>query len=86
MSIAARRKDWWENVEHACSELAHRPVYFVSSNTHSLANMTCGYALQQRGRLVDYLEQVDDAELQAIWHKIQSQSVASRRKISSTTC
>ncbi len=73
-------KDWWENVECACSELAHRPVYFVSSNTHSLANMACGYALQQRQRLVGYLEHLQDAELQAIWHKIQSQSVASRQE------
>src|ERR1700753_965126 len=34
-----------------------RPVYFVSSNSHSLANMLGGYALSQRDAILAFLRE-----------------------------
>ena len=47
---ATRR--WWLNVERHVPNLsfAERPVYFFSSNTHSMANLLCGYALYRGPR------------------------------------
>jgi hypothetical protein len=36
-----------------------RPVYFVSSNGHSLANLLGGYALRHRDGIVDFLRRVN---------------------------
>lgn len=47
---------WWRGVERVYLQEAKRglrpPVYFVSSNTHSLANLLGGYALAHRDELV----------------------------------
>ncbi len=39
---------WWRQIEHACPGIEDRPVYFVSSNTHSLINLLSGYAFAIR--------------------------------------
>ncbi len=47
---------WWRGIERVYLEGAdgkRPPVYFVSSNTHSLANLLAGYALAHRDELVD---------------------------------
>jgi len=47
---------WWQGVERAYVRDAtapRPPVYFVSSNTHALANLLGGYALAHRDRLVE---------------------------------
>jgi hypothetical protein len=40
---------WWEPIRAvlAAHDLAGRPVYFVSSNLHSLVNLVSGYALRR---------------------------------------
>ncbi|MEE9280154.1 MAG: hypothetical protein V3V67_08265 [Myxococcota bacterium] len=43
---------WWDGVERE-AEPAHRPVYFVSSNTHALANLLGGYALAHAEQLLE---------------------------------
>lgn len=35
---------WWRQIQAACPGIEDRPVYFVSSNTHSLINLLSGYA------------------------------------------
>lgn len=72
--------DWYEHVNSACApriQLRQRPVYFVSSNTHSLINLLSGFALRHREALLRYLEQAEHADLQAEWRDIQSQHVPS---------
>ncbi len=47
---------WWEGVERVAipsSESPPQPVYFVSSNTHALANLLGGYALAHREELLE---------------------------------
>jgi hypothetical protein len=62
---------WWDPIEEACPELLERPVYFVSSNTHSLANLLSGYALQHEDELVRFLSKSDNARLLEEWTGIQ---------------
>jgi len=44
---------WWNAIEHAVP--SKRPVYFVSSNSHSLANLLGGYARGHREEIVAFL-------------------------------
>jgi len=47
---------WYEHVEQAgvsSVDLRARPVYFVSSNTHSLINLLSGFALRREEELVN---------------------------------
>jgi hypothetical protein len=44
---------WWNAI--APSVPPHRPVYFVSSNSHSLANLLGGYARAHREEIVAFL-------------------------------
>lgn len=71
---------WWENIEGVCPSLAERPVYFVSSNTHSLANLVSGYALRQRQRLIHFLEKASNCDLLAEWRSIQEQQTPSSQE------
>lgn len=68
---------WWENIENKCRELRSRPIYFVSSNTHSLANLLSGFALRQKDALVDFLHNSDNIGLFNEWEKIRSGRVRS---------
>ncbi|HVV82660.1 MAG TPA: hypothetical protein VHE35_06250 [Kofleriaceae bacterium] len=52
---------WWRAIETARPLLARRPVYFVSSNTHSLANLLGGYAFAHQEELLDFVR-ADDRE------------------------
>jgi hypothetical protein len=71
---------WWENIEHGIPTLRERPVYFVSSNTHSLVNLLSGYALQKRKMIVEYLENNADKDLLQEWKDIQAQMVPSSQE------
>jgi hypothetical protein len=71
---------WYEHVEqHAAPhvDLRRRPVYFVSSNTHSLINLLSGFALRHRDQLLDYVQQGRHADLQAEWRDIEARQVPS---------
>jgi len=68
---------WWERIEAAFPEIAQRPVYFISSNTHSLANLLSGYAMQIEERLVNFLDESENCDLLAEWDGIRAQNVDS---------
>lgn len=68
---------WWRNIESACPELCERPVYFISSNTHSPTNLLAGFALHQQKRLMAFLEKDENKQLFAEWQDIQSRNVPS---------
>jgi hypothetical protein len=71
---------WWDAVEVVEPSLIQRPVYFVSSNTHSLVNLLSGYALRHEQELIEYLERPDCADLIAEWDEIQNAQVRSSRE------
>lgn len=64
---------WSEPIARLLAEkdLAHRPVYFVSSNLHGLVNLLSGYTLRRAALLEEFLQTTDDeeaTELRAAWH------------------
>ncbi|RPI84387.1 MAG: hypothetical protein EHM41_13535 [Chloroflexi bacterium] len=68
---------WWENIENRCRELRNRPIYFVSSNTHSLANLLSGFAIRHKDALVEFLHNSDNIGLFNEWEKIRTRRVRS---------
>ncbi|QPC81485.1 hypothetical protein G4Y79_17560 [Phototrophicus methaneseepsis] len=66
---------WWSEL---CKVVAEdgidpedRPVYFVSSNTHSIVNLITGYARRHETGLVEYIENYNYESLLAEYQDIQ---------------
>jgi hypothetical protein len=68
---------WWDNIEGRSENLMDRPVYFVSSNPHSMVNVLTGFALQYRAELTVYLGRKENADLKAEWQNILDCNVPS---------
>jgi hypothetical protein len=77
---ATRR--WWLNACQAVAELQleDRPVYFVSSNTHSLTNLLSNFALSRERELVRYIEEQGRADLKTEYIDILERNVPSSRE------
>jgi len=74
---------WYEHIERACAphlDIRSRPVYFVSSNTHSLINLLSGFALRREDELVRFIEEAAHADLLAEWRDIEARHVPSSRE------
>lgn len=63
---------WWRNIERAKPEMLDRPVYFVSSNTHSITNLLSGFALRKKEILLQMLESSGYTDLLAEWKEVQA--------------
>ena len=74
---ATRR--WWSNVERKLPHISfvERPIYFISSNTHSLANLLSGYALQRATELHAFINASGSEALHREYHDILDESVPS---------
>ena len=68
--------NWWNNIEEKALQLKDRPVYFVSSNTHSLTNLLSGYALGKKDELLNYINEHEPV-LQAEWVEINRKETQS---------
>ncbi len=70
--VRATRK-WWAPVKNVLDTLGQsdRPVYFVSSNTHSLANLLSGIMLSRADELTDFALNGPDPYLADECRKIQ---------------
>ncbi len=71
---------WWEHIASVCGELIKRPVYFISSNPHSMVNLLSGYAIHNKQKLIDYLHESDNRPLLEEWENIQAQQVLSSQE------
>lgn len=71
---------WWDNIEAQCPRLNERPVYFISSNPHSVVNLLSGFALQHRKELLSFVERNQDGDLAREWAKIKEDKVPSNRE------
>jgi hypothetical protein len=56
---------WWQPVHESLAdqELVDRPLYFVSSNTHSLVNIATGVAREREEALVKFVEQLPEDDI-----------------------
>lgn len=75
-------QQWWNRIEQEILpvDLNDRPVYFVSSNTHSLVNLLSGYALDQEQTLITYIHQKEQANLLQEHQDIEARAVPSSRE------
>ena len=71
---------WWANLAALAPMVQERPVYFISSNTHSLPNLLTGFALQRESELEAFILAETSHELQSEWADIQSSQVPSSRE------
>jgi len=65
VGYARMTRRWWTPVHGALAEqgLVDRPLYFVSSNTHSLVNIATGVAREREQVLVDFVEQLPEDDI-----------------------
>lgn len=69
---------WWNRVNQlAPIDLTNQPIYFVSSNTHSLVNMLTGFAQRNEDRLLAYLDSGIDPDLAEEAKRIRQKKVPS---------
>lgn len=71
---------WWENIERSFPQIRERPVYFVSSNPHSMVNLLSGFALSRSEDLIAYLHRPENAALLLEWEKIVNDPDSSGRE------
>lgn len=66
---------WWRQLNEPMAaaglDLEQRPVYFVSSNMHSLVNLLTGFAQRQEEELVNYIKASNYETLLAEYEDIQ---------------
>ena len=74
---ATRR--WWEHVDRALPQItfADHPAYFVSSNTHTLANLLSGYPLKKKDILHQYIQEEGSGDLKQEYEDILRENVPS---------
>ena len=68
---------WLDNIEAALPDLQERPLYFVSSNPHSIPNLFTGFALNKKDELIQYLQESEDVSLIAEWEAIRDKAIPS---------
>jgi hypothetical protein len=71
---------WWNNIENRIPQISSRPLYFISSNTHSVLNLLTGFPLLQMDELVEYLHQPGNTGLMNEWNDIQVGRVQTSRE------
>jgi hypothetical protein len=61
LGFARNASRWWQPIAAAMEELGARdaPVYFVSSNAHSLVNVLTGVARRIESEIVDWIQKTD---------------------------
>lgn len=68
---------WYDNIEKSQPKLLDRPVYFVSSNTHSIPNLLSGFALANKQPLIKHIETGNDKILKEEWKELQASTTPS---------
>ncbi len=70
-------RQWWAPVQRLLLEhgLADRPVYFISSNTHSFVNVLSGVTRRRKDALTEYIRASGDADLVPELEKLEAGQV-----------
>ncbi len=71
---------WWKVIGERVPDLAKQPIYFISSNVHSVTNLLSGFALLNQKEINQYLVDTDQRELIDEWLQIQTHKVPSSRE------
>lgn len=72
MEYSRATQHWWDHIEKSAEKIdfLNRPIYFVSSNTHSLINLSTRFVLNEEKTLIEFLYQNKDKNLISIWENI----------------
>ena len=74
-------RHWWNNIARKASDIiADRPVYFISSNTHSFANLVSGYAQAHEDDLIAYIGKLGHESLLSEYQAIRSEQTKSNKE------
>lgn len=72
---------WWTNISRSAGNaLKGRPIYFVSSNTHSLANLISGYAIAHQDELGEFIQDKLREDLVKEYEAIESEEIPSSKE------
>jgi hypothetical protein len=73
---------WWDDLVRTADPtyLEFRPVYFVSSNPHSLPNLLCGYVRQQEPALIDFIKEQNPDGVREEWERLAAGDSAEARQ------
>lgn len=73
VEYAKATQQWWDQIETSLAHLnlSNRPVYFVSSNTHSLVNLVTRWVMPYEKQLIEYLYTSRDETLINIWKEME---------------
>jgi len=78
-SVAAYRRAtayWWDELHNTASQKGvdpqERPVYFISSNTHSIPNLLTGFAKREEERLIQFVREAEYHDLLQEYHAVQN--------------
>jgi hypothetical protein len=65
IGYARLTRRWWAPVRDELQHegLADRPLYFISSNTHSIVNIATGVARDREDELVSFVEQLPESDI-----------------------
>jgi hypothetical protein len=65
-------ENWWDDLVRTsnAASVESRPIYFVSSNPHSLPNLVSGYALSQQEALVAFAQKENSEDLTEEWAQL----------------
>lgn len=74
---AKATNQWWHHIENSVRRLrlADRPIYFISSNTHSVVNVLTRFVKEEEKLLIDYLTRTKDSTLLTLWNEIERGNV-----------
>ena len=76
MEYARATQHWWDHVDTTLQDIKFidRPVYFVSSNTHSLVNLISRFALNHEKEIIEDLYKSKNETLINLWEKIEKEA------------
>jgi hypothetical protein len=72
--------EWFENIKLTFPDIITRPVYFVSSNPHSIPNLLTGFALQHEKNLAQFIETSVEPDLLNEWNNIRAGRVKATKE------
>lgn len=80
VGFARNARRWWQPIQAALDrlELEEAPVYFVSSNVHSLVNVVSGVAREMESQIVDFARRTDPDLVDELQKLDEGRSSASR--------
>ncbi len=77
IGYAKATEEWWAPIKKLLEsrDLADRPVYFVSSNTHALTNLVSGTIPRARQGIEEFIRRSSDPELLVEYNKLVKKQV-----------